>query len=152
MADEPAAKKSKTDNPYADWQSTKTADGKIYYFNSVTKATSWDWPPKDTTPAPAPAPDDGVPDFEATPTFLGYRPGRVFKKGDKGQGYYRDAPPGADEKKFAGNLSFYPSPTFAGYRAGMVFRRGERGQGYYKDNPCGGVPIGQRWQRYNPFA
>ena len=69
-----------------------------------------------------------------------------------GQGYYRDAPPGADDKKFAGNLSFYPSPTFAGYRAGMVFRRGERGQGYYKDNPCGGVPIGQRWQRYNPFA
>ena len=27
-----------------------------------------------------------------------------------------------------------------------------RGQGYYRDNPFGGVPVGQKCERYNPHA
>ena len=66
----------------------------------------------------------------------------VFKRGDKGQGYYVDEPSRASDREFAGELSFYAAKTFCGYRKGMVFRKGDRGLGYYRDNPFGGAAIG----------
>jgi len=145
---DPPAKKTKTD-PYAKWQSARDETTcKVYYYHADTKATSWTWPPPlDDDAADTPA---ATPDFEASATYEGRRPGRVFKRGDRGQGYYRDGP--LPTAALPGNLSFYPSKTFAGHKPGMVFRRGDRGQGYYRDNPFGGVPVGQRCERYNPHA
>jgi len=112
---------------------------------------TWDWPPPLDDGDQADTPSDDVPDFEASATYQGRRPGRVFKRGDRGQGYYRDRAPNGTAA-LTGNLSFYPSKTFAGHKPGMVFRRGDRGQGYYRDNPFGGVPVGQKCERYNPHA
>ena len=38
-----------------DWKEAKTADGKTYYYNSVTKETSW------TLPTPTPTPTLATP-------------------------------------------------------------------------------------------
>ena len=148
---DPPAKKAKPD-PYAQWQSARDAKtGAVYYYHADTKATSWTWPPPLDDGDAADTPSSDVPDFEASATYQGRRPGRVFKRGDRGQGYYRDRAPNGTAA-LPGNLSFYPSKTFAGYKPGMVFRRGDRGQGYYRDNPFGGVPVGQKCERYNPHA
>ena len=40
--------------------------------------------------APAPPPEAAPPAFEAARSFLGRRPGTVFKLGEHGLGYYRD--------------------------------------------------------------
>jgi pre-mRNA-processing factor 40 len=37
--------------PGAAWQEARTADGRIYYYNSVTKATQWTKPEELMTPA-----------------------------------------------------------------------------------------------------
>ena len=106
---DPPAKKAKPD-PYAKWQSARDEKtGAVYYYHTDTKATSWTWPPPLDDGDKADTPSDDVPDFEASATYQGRRPGRVFKRGDRGQGYYRD-------------------------------------------NPFGGVPVGQKCERYNPHA
>ena len=151
MSDPPATKKAKPD-PYAKWQSARDEKtGAVYYYHVDTKKTSWTWPPPLDDGDKADTPSSDVPDFEASATYAGRRPGRVFKRGDRGQGYYRDRAPN-ETAALPGNLSFYPSKTFAGHKPGMVFRRGDRGQGYYRDNPFGGVPVGQKCERYNPHA
>ena len=148
---DPPAKKPKPD-PYAAWQSARDEKtGAVYYYHADSKKTSWTWPPPLDDGDQADTPSDDVPDFEASATYEGRRPGRVFKRGDRGQGYYRDRAPNGTAA-LPGNLSFYPSKTFAGHKPGMVFRRGDRGQGYYRDNPFGGVPVGQKCERYNPQA
>ena len=147
---DPPAKKPKPD-PYAQWQSARDEKtGAVYYYHTDTKKTSWTWPPPLDDGDKADTPSE-IPDFEASATYQGRRPGRVFKRGDRGQGYYRDRAPNGTAA-LPGNLSFYPSKTFAGHKPGMVFRRGDRGQGYYRDNPFGGVPVGQKCERYNPHA
>ena len=190
---DPPAKRAKPD-PYAKWQSARDEKtGAVYYYHVDSKKTSWTWPPPLDDGDKADTPSSDVPEFEASATYAGRRPGRVFKRGDRGQGYYRDRAPNETaalpgnlsfypSKTFAGhkpgmvfrrgdrgqgyyrdrapnetaalpgNLSFYPSKTFAGHKPGMVFRRGDRGQGYYRDNPFGGVPVGQKCERYNPHA
>jgi len=148
---DPPAKKAKPD-PYAKWQSARDEKtGAVYYYHVDTKKTSWTWPPPLDDADKADTPSSDVPEFEASATYDGRRPGRVFKRGDRGQGYYRDRAPN-ETAALPGNLSFYPSKTFAGHKPGMVFRRGDRGQGYYRDNPFGGVPVGQKCERYNPHA
>ena len=148
---DPPAKRAKPD-PYAKWQSARDEKtGAVYYYHVDSKKTSWTWPPPLDDGDKADTPSSDVPEFEASATYAGRRPGRVFKRGDRGQGYYRDRAPN-ETAALPGNLSFYPSKTSAGHKPGMVFRRGDRGQGYYRDNPFGGVPVGQKCERYNPHA
>lgn len=140
------AKKARTDDPYADWQSARDPDtDKVYYYNAKTQATCWEWPP----PVSVPAGSGG--DFEPSPTYTGVRKGYVFKLGAHGQGYYKDAPPNVAPPEEP-VLDFVPSRTFTGARKGMVFRRGDRGQGFYRDNPFGGKKAGEPCERYNPHA
>ena len=115
----------------------------------AARRRTWEWPPPLDDDdgggggGRARGGDDDVEEFSASKTFCGYRRGMVFKLGDQGQGYYKDAPlAGNTEREFAGQLSFYPSRTFIGHRRGMVYRKGDRGMGYYTDDPFGGVPIG----------
>lgn len=62
--------------------------------------------------------------------FAGVKAGFIFRKGDRGLGYYRD--------------EFVPAPAFDGPKPGFVFRSGGRGTGYYRDGlveerPAGGA-------------
>ena len=51
----PAAAAASGDLP-AGWKELTAADGRKYYANSTTKATSWTRPTESSSPAPAPAP------------------------------------------------------------------------------------------------
>ena len=85
MSDPPATKKPKPD-PYAKWQSARDEKtGAVYYYHVDTKKTSWTWPPPLDDSDKADTPSSDVPEFEASATYDGRRPGRVFKRGDRGR-------------------------------------------------------------------
>ena len=65
--------------------------------------------------------------FEPSATFTGSKPGKVFKRGYLGQGYYTDVEQSDD--------AFEPSDTYTGPRPGRVFTTRRSGTGYYLDTP-----------------
>ena len=65
--------------------------------------------------------------FEPSATFTGSRPGKCFKRGYLGQGYYTDVEQSDD--------AFEPSAAYAGPRPGRVFTTRKQGTGYYRDAP-----------------
>jgi len=79
---------------------------------------------------PAPAPLDffaGDACLDGTP-FAGVKWGYIFRTGDAGLGYYRDA--------------FVAAPAFDQARPGFAFRPGELGTGYYRDGSVDPKPKG----------
>ena len=77
---DPPSKKAKPD-PYAKWQSARDEKtGAVYYYHVDTKKTSWTWPPPLDDGDKADTPSSDVPEFEASATYQGRRPGRVFKR------------------------------------------------------------------------
>ena len=65
--------------------------------------------------------------FEPSAIYTGSRPGKVFKRGYLGQGYYTDAAQSDD--------AFEASATYTGPRPGRVFTTRRSGTGYYLDAP-----------------
>ena len=65
--------------------------------------------------------------FEPSATFTGSKPGKAFKRGYLGQGYYTDMEQSDD--------AFEPSATYTGPRPGRVFTTRRSGTGYYLDAP-----------------
>ena len=66
--------------------------------------------------------------FEPSAIYTGSRPGKAFKRGFLGQGYYKDVVSSSDDV-------FEPSATYAGPRPGRVFTTRRSGTGYYRDAP-----------------
>ena len=66
--------------------------------------------------------------FEPSATFTGSKPGKAFKRGYLGQGYYTDVVSSSDDV-------FEPSAAYAGPRPGRVFTTRKQGTGYYRDAP-----------------
>ena len=89
----------------------------------------------DNLPATAQDPSE----FQPSPTFEGYRPGMVFKRGFFGQGYYKDKLLTDIETKKAEQAEdaalYDAAATYDGPREGFVFTTRELGTGYYKDRP-----------------
>ena len=66
---DPPAKKAKSNDPYAQWQSARDEKtGAVYYYHTDTKKTSWTWPPPLDDGDQADTPSSEVPDFEASAT------------------------------------------------------------------------------------
>ncbi|KAK7233660.1 hypothetical protein SO694_001060106 [Aureococcus anophagefferens] len=78
-------------------------------------------------------------EFQPSPTFEGYRPGMVFKRGFFGQGYYKDklwTDIEAKKAEQAEDAALYDAAAaYDGPREGFVFTTRELGTGYYKDRP-----------------
>jgi FK506-binding nuclear protein len=91
---------------------------------AVTTGASLSKPSGAASVSPATAVQAHV-EFAPSKTFTGARAGMVFKKGDKGLGYYKDT--------YVAVKEFVPSKSFTGARSGMVFQKGPKGLGYYKD-------------------
>ena len=66
--------------------------------------------------------------FEPSAIYTGSRPGKAFKRGFLGQGYYTDVVSSSDDV-------FEPSAAYAGPRPGRVFTTRKQGTGYYRDAP-----------------